>query len=565
MKKVAIIFLLYLFSANLVNAQLSKFHWAKNMGGTLMDEGNSLALDSNGNIYITGWFQGNAQFGIGIKTINLYARGESDIFVAKLDSYGDLLWVKQMGGPLNEGGYSICIDSHSNVYVGGIFNGTVDFDPSVKEYNLNSVGHYDIFIAKIDPLGNFIWAKQFGGTSIDHLTSLVTDRTGNIYAAGYFSGTSDFDPGNHFFNLSSEGTDSTFDSFIAKLDPSGNFLWAKRIGGDSQDLLHSLTLDYLGNLYAIGSFIGTSDFNPGTDTFILSSQTNRDIYVEKLDSSGDFVWAKQMGGTGRDIGYSIAVDLIGNVYTTGSFEGSADFDPSPNVFNLTGYGQEDIFICKLDAQGNFIWANRMGGASSDAGLSLTIDSAANIYIIGWFSDTADFAPGVETYNLTSKGREDVFITKLDSSGSFKWAERMGGREDDMGFDIVVDVAGSIYSIGYFVSDGDFSLDEKIAYNLTSSGSHDIFIKKYSPFIVIPQGNIFYVYPNPCSKLINLALTKTFSHSMLRISNLLGQLVIKNDDFNGNSCTIEISHLASGLYFIEVDDWEITHRSLFIKE
>lgn len=207
----------------------------------------------------------------------------------------------------------------------------------------------------------------------------------------------------------------------------------------------------------------------------------------------------------------------------------------------------------------------MGGTSSDAGLSLTLDSAANVYTIGWFGGTVDFDPGIPTYNLSSAGQEDVFITKLDSSGAFKWAERMGGRYGDMGFDVVVDLTGNVYSIGYFEGEGNFSLDMQTSFNLTSSGSHDAFVKKYNSFVAIPKESTFYTYPNPCKNLISLALTKSVTNSTLRIFNLLGQVVIEKEEFNCNSCVVDLADLPTGVYFIAVCDLDVTYRSFFIKE
>ncbi|MBK9248406.1 MAG: SBBP repeat-containing protein [Ignavibacteria bacterium] len=295
MKFTTVLFCIYFFALVIANAQLSKFHWAKNMGGTLKDEGNSLAIDSNGNVYITGWFQGKARFGEGINTVHLISSGESDIFVAKLDSAGNLLWVKQMRGTLNDGGYAIAIDESCNVYTAGFFKGTVDFNPDSEIYELTSDGDYDIFITKLDSSGNFIWAKRMGGGSIEQLSTLAVDLSGYVYVGGYFSDIADFDPSEQFFNLTAAGSDHSYDIFIAKLDLLGNFVWAKQMGGNSQDLLHSLTLDATGNIYATGSFIGISDFDPGIDTFILNSELSRDIFVTKLDSTGKLIWAKQMG------------------------------------------------------------------------------------------------------------------------------------------------------------------------------------------------------------------------------------------------------------------------------
>ncbi|MBK9248405.1 MAG: T9SS type A sorting domain-containing protein [Ignavibacteria bacterium] len=206
----------------------------------------------------------------------------------------------------------------------------------------------------------------------------------------------------------------------------------------------------------------------------------------------------------------------------------------------------------------------MGGDSTDAASSLTLDGAGNIYTIGWFSGKADFDPGQQSYSLTSVGLRDIFISKLDSSGNFTWAERMGGSYDDLGIDVSVDRSGTIYSIGYFAEVGDFSLDNNFTYKLTSSGSHDAFIKKFSPSVIVPQENIFLTYPNPCSDFLNLDLTKTITNGKLRIFDLLGQLVFEIEEVTGDTFVIDISNQPSGLYFIEVYQNETTYRTAIVK-
>src|SRR5690606_15385540 len=139
-----------------------------------------------------------------------------------------------------------------------------------------------------------------------------------------------------------------------------------------------------------------------------------DIFISKLDANGNFIWAKNMGGSfGDNRGNSIAIDDSGNVYTTGHFQGTADFDPGTSTYNLIGAGGYDIFISKLDANGNFVWAKRMGGSSTDKAESIIIDDFNNIYTIGKFVGTADFDPGTSTYNLICTGTSDIFISKLD--------------------------------------------------------------------------------------------------------------------------------------------------------
>ena len=200
----------------------------------------------------------------------------------------------------------------------------------------------------------------------------------------------------------------------------GDFVWAKAMGGTSDEYGHGIFVDISGNVYASGYFWGTVDFDPGPGTFNLTSVGSNDIFTSKLDSNGNFVWAKAMGGTSGDQGHGISVDTSGNVYTTGSFFDTVDFDPGPKTFNLTSAGSRDIFISKLDSNGNFAWAKAMGGTSSDLGRGIFVDASCNVYTIGYFSDTVDFDTGLGIFNLTSAGLDDIFIIHLSGS-SFPWS------------------------------------------------------------------------------------------------------------------------------------------------
>ena len=183
------------------------------------------------------------------------------------------------------------------------------------------------------------------------------------------------------------------------------------MGGTDWNEGNSIAVDGIGNVYTTGRFKGTADFNPGAGTFWLTSAGGYDIFISKLDASGNFLWAKRMGGTNDDSGWSIIVDGSGNVYTTGYFTGMADFDPGAGTFWLTSAGYE-IFISKLDASGNFIWAKKTDGTISDIGMYIAVDGSGNVYTTGSFDGTADFDPGAGTFNLTSAGNSDIFVLKL---------------------------------------------------------------------------------------------------------------------------------------------------------
>jgi len=270
---------------------------------------------------------------------------------------------------------------------------------------------------------------------------------GNIYIAGYFYETVDFDPGAETYYLTSEGD---ADVFIQKLDAAGNFLWAKSFGEGEPDGAFSLGVDVSGNIYTMGFFYGIADFDPGAGTQYLTSTGDLDVFVQKLDASGNFVWAKSFGGEYSDLAYSFSIDVSGNIYITGWFEGTADFDPGAGTYSLTSKGSTDVFIQKLDASGNFIWAKSFGGEYPDGAHSLNIDASGNIYITGWFEGPVDFDPGTGTYELTSAGEWDVFIHKMSQPS-------VGVVESDFGAQLLVHPNPSA---------GDFVIDLGDVYELT---------------------------------------------------------------------------------------------------
>ncbi|MCH8904428.1 MAG: T9SS type A sorting domain-containing protein [Bacteroidetes bacterium] len=382
-------------------------------------------------------------------------------------------WAKSMGGIANDNGRSITTDDSGNVLITGTYQDTVDFDPGPATFNLISNGLEDIFIQKLDASGNFIWAKSMGATQSDVGVAITTDASGNVYVTGFYKDTVDFDPGAATFNLTSNGL---YDVFIQKLDASGNFIWAKSVGGTSKDGGASITIDIQGNVLITGFYIDTVDFDPGAATFNLTSNGAYDIFIQKLNASGNFIWANSMGAASSDYSNSVTTDASGNVLITGIYQDTVDFDPGAATFNLASNGDLDIFIQKLDAGGNFIWAKSMGGSVIDHGISIAIDTSANVYVTGYYKGTVDFDPGAATFNLTSNGNTDVFIQKLDASGNFIWAKSIGGTSTDICNSICIDASGNVLITGFYIGMADFDPSAAV-FNLTSNGFYDVFIEK----------------------------------------------------------------------------------------
>lgn len=447
-----------------------EFGWARQFGGAESDIGYHVAADASGNVYVAGYFRGVVDFDPGAGVANLTSGGEDDIFVAKFNSSGSLIWARRMGGAADQRAHGITADASGNVYATGWFAGNADFDPGAGVSNLAASGEYSAFVAKLDSSGDFVWAKALAGSVYVEGAGIAVDATGNVYSSGRFMGETDFDPGTGVTNLTPVGNE---DAYVSKLDSSGNFVWARGLGGPANENAAGIALDAAGSIHTTGYFEGSADFNPGGATFDLTSAGASDVFVSKLDSFGNFVWARRFGGSASDYGYSIAVDGNGNVHTVGSFVGSVDFDPGAGNAPLISGGGDDVFISKLNSVGAFVWARRIGGADMQLGMAVAVDATSNVYIAGAFLGTADFDPGAGVFSLTAVGEDDAFVAKLASSGTFVWARAMGGAQAEFAEGIAVSGA-NVYATGRLRGTGDFDPGAGVV-NLTSAGENDVFL------------------------------------------------------------------------------------------
>ncbi len=553
-----------------------------------------------------------------LKSFHLYLLSSVIFAILSTNSFGQSLqWAKQIGGAGWDEGTSIKTDQNNDVYIVGLFIGTVDFDPGINVFNLTSVGEKDAFICKLDTSGDLIWAKQFGDSaSIDEKSSLELDAFGNLYITNSFLGTVDFDPGAGSFPLTSQGMDR--DVFIQKLDANGNFIWAKQIGGPFVALFptpahsNAIAVDAAGNVYLTGYFDGTIDFDPHpTSTFDMTSQFNAsDIYVCKLDTDGGFVWAKQFTGTQSQggVGYSIAVDESGNVYSTGTIGGTIDFDPGSGTFLLTTSvpNQTEIYISKLDPSGNFVWAKEMGPGEGSAiaidesnnvyssggapsgyvsvinkhdsagnllwakplgginGQSIALDTNGNVYTIGLCFGTNDFDPGPGVFNLTG-GNSDSYISRLDSLGNFVWAGLLAGTSQVWAQSITLDMNTNLYTTGYFNETADFD-PSALIFNLNSPAiGYDIFINKLSTKVVLGIDESDFeagmvVYPNPTEGNLTVKLDKETDDLTVVLKTIQGQVVNAKWICIQDRIEIQLNEESSGIYLLEISDQK-NHRAV----
>lgn len=391
--------------------------WAKYFPGNYSNQSSSMAIDNLGYIYVTGFFQDTVDFDPNLGITNLVSSGNSDVFVIKMDTSGNLIWAKNLGGLGVEQGIDIKVDNAGNVYTIGYYMFDGDYDPSSNVFTLpfaGNTGYQNMFISKLDNAGNFVWAKSINQMGNVNPEALDIDYLGNLYATGEYNGIVDFDPGSNVLNLLPPSGSSGASCFMLKLNSSGNLVTVKNFTNGSY--AKDVKVDNNLNIYITGYYVMSEDFDPDSVTsYTLNSEGLFDVFVLKLNSSGNFIWAKSMGGSGYDQAFGITTDNYSNVYTTGLFTYTTDFDPGAAVFNLTentSNGQGDVFVSKLDANGNFAWAAAWGGNSYDQGASIAIDNMGNVLSTGYFNFLTDFDPNSSSVYYLYGDNTDVYISKL---------------------------------------------------------------------------------------------------------------------------------------------------------
>lgn len=456
----------FLFTFHCVLAQSPDWIWAKSISGYYPNQGGisnyAISTDKDNNIYTAGFFYGTIDFDPGQNEFNIQATGnwpEPDIFVSKLDSLGNFLWAKAMGGFGSDWAYSMMVDpQRGDVYITGAFSGTADFDPSGGSFSLTSNGLGDVFVVKLTGAGNLVWARSIGGSYHDggFAIEFFSDRGSGICFTGYFRGTVDFDPGPDSFDLSSQGG---ADVFVAKWDTSGQFVWAKAIGGMTDDSPGDLEVDAVtGAIYTVGSFVSSIDLDPGSGVYIIDPIGTTDIFIDKLDEDGDFLWASSFGGEGgQTLNGKITIDSMQrDIYIGGSFTQVVDFDPGPDSFFIEPIGYSPGFVCRLNSDGHLIWVKAFQGYDWNGAFcwALSVDPlTGDVYTTGGFDMLVDFDPGPDTFYLSSSDYEnwDVFVCKLDRDGNFVWAYATGGLNTDFGTAVTINKNRVPYITGLFLS------------------------------------------------------------------------------------------------------------------
>ncbi|PCJ65272.1 MAG: hypothetical protein COA58_10465 [Bacteroidetes bacterium] len=383
------------------------FQWVRRIDGSQRNVINQLEVDQNGDVIICGEMRGSTNFYPTSSGYTLSTGSLANAFVVKFASNGTIKWAKQFTSSSFVTAYTVCIDHGNNVIVSGTFATTTDFDPGTGTSILTTTGGLDAFIVKLNSNGSYIWAKQFAGSDEVRAYGVGIDSSNRVFSTGLFILTTDFDPSSASYTLSTPFSGSK-DIFVCVLDSNGNFEWAKSFEHTIADWGEGqrIAIDANGNSYISGHFMGTVDFDPSTATYSLSSSSNDyRPFIVKLSPSGNFEWATSLVTQYNGFLYDMAIDANA-IYITGGSVGTI-ITPTDTIFSN---GSWDVFIAKFALSGTLQMAHKLGGNTADLGRGIDIKNSV-IYITGGFSNTADFDAGQDTFDLTARGTDDIYIAK----------------------------------------------------------------------------------------------------------------------------------------------------------
>jgi hypothetical protein len=388
----------------------------------------SITTDASGNIYIAGYYRGTASFG----TTSITSAGTDDIFLAKYNNNGALIWVQSAGGINTDYATSIGVDASDNVYITGTYSGTATFG-SISKTNGG------MFVAKYSSSGTALWVQSVGGTSGSGATpySIKVDGAGNTCIAGSFLGTVTF-------GTMSKTSAGSSDIFIVKYNTSGVLLLVQSAGGPNGDEARSIATDATGNIYITGFYLSNATFGSITK----ASVANEDIFVAKYDLAGaSWSWVQSAGGSGYEVGNSIAIDNAGYVYITGEYETSCTFGSS--TINTTSNLNFGGFVAKYSTGGVLTWLKNLTPTNELYGKALSIDATGNVYVTGSFSGVADFGGITKSSTQAGNGLYDIFIAKYSSNGNASWvqATKSGDNSNPYSTSIARDASNNVYITG----------------------------------------------------------------------------------------------------------------------
>ncbi|MEK7606523.1 MAG: hypothetical protein AAB458_02975 [Patescibacteria group bacterium] len=401
------------------------FDWVAAYNSTAVNHGTikAVTVDSDGNVYAGAGFTGSGtDLDPSGGTDTFTSLGGRDAFITKFDTNGAYEWSKTWGGSATDDVYEVKVFPEGAIITVSAFQGTVDFDPGVGSSLATSTGSKDIALSFFDGDGTLTSFLAYGGTGED---SPIDVGLGEdvVYIYGSFEGTTDFDPG---IGTAFGTSNGSIDYALSALSSDGAFQWVRTWGNAGFDIATRMYVSGVGDVFVMGAFSGTVDFDPSENTNSLASNGSYDQFISKFSSDGTYEWTAVAGGSGFEYPGQTTVDSDGGVYLMSQFLSTVDFDPGGGTALATSAGSSDVVLLKLTSEGDFVWVKTWGGTDEDIGNEVFIDEEGNLIAVGHFNGTVDFDPDVGTNSIASVGGRDVFINAFTTDGDYISTRTYGG-------------------------------------------------------------------------------------------------------------------------------------------
>lgn len=324
---------------------------------------------------------------------------------------------------------------------------------------------------------NSQWVHSFASSQDIEMTSMSLSVIGEVFIAGTFHGTVDFDPGPGDSLLTSGPSDT---SFIAKYTPAGALVWAYRLVGSGDVQINDIVVDPMSQIGVVGSFEGTTDLDPGAGVFQVTSKGGHDIFVLRLLTDGNLQWAWADGDGEDDMGLAITTDSRSALYITGKFEGRIYFQAGESpVYEWSSIGGTDVFAARFNNAGTLFWARVFGGDEDDVGTDIDLDGGDNVFVVGTFAGTADLDPLWTSSDTQSNGRDDIFVSVMTQFGESRYQTHVGGTGNESNAKVLVQLDGAFYVSGEFAETIELDTFNN-GQNVASQGGRDLFIVRFGP-------------------------------------------------------------------------------------
>ena len=532
------------------------FGWAFQYSTAAGSEGTAVALDPAGNAVVAGHFTGSCDFDPGPGTTTMTAAGNWAASLAKYDASGGLIWAKRFGGPLDVIVNDMIIDSVGNIYVTGDFYGTVDLDPGTGTATIvNSGTGPDLFMAKYDAAGNYVWGFGYTGSSYAaEGNSIEFDPSGNLLVTGRLTGNVDVDPGPGNVTVGI----CNFDWFVAKYSNSGSYLSSIAVPSlnFTQDFGLAIAGDLAGNIYIMGRFEDSLDMDPSAGVQRIRSAGDFDIFLASYSSTGAFRWAGNIGNANSDGARTIKVDAAGNLVLAAGFEGTVDFDFSAGAAPFTSIGaNSDMLMATYSSTGAFLSAFQIGGTGSEGIGDFQFDGSGNFIIGGSYSGMCDFDPSPSgTRTFVSSVMSDGFVGAYDPNGVLLWVGATTSNGNESVRSIAVNpLTGDNYFTGYFWDEiADFDPTAGV-FTLDPSGTYRSgYVAKWTSTFLHAGDALeelgFRIAPNPSTGRFSLQLD---ADAAVVVADLMGKVVFSGD-FIAGTHYLDLGNLAAGVYLVRVN-------------